>query len=74
VVRELALSFGIKPSFLEVKKNKMQIQKAAVQSLLKDNTISLDDLLVYVGGRFGEAASASFIEISTADKLFIPTK
>lgn len=74
VVRELALSFGIKPSFLEVKKNKMQIQKAAVQSLLNDNTISLNDLLVYVGGRFGEAASASFIEVSTADKLFISTK
>ncbi len=74
VVRELALSFGIKPTFLEVKKNKMQIQKAAVQSLLNDNTIRLNDLLVYVGGRFGEAASASFIEISTADKLFISTK
>ena len=74
VVRELALSFGIKPSFLEIKKNKMQIQKAAVQSLLNDKTISLNDLLVYVGGRFGEAASASFIEVSTADKLFISTK
>ncbi|HPE77442.1 MAG TPA: pyruvate kinase [Draconibacterium sp.] len=71
VVRELALSFGIKPSFLEMKKNKMQIQKAAVQSLLNDKTINLNDLLVYVGGRFGEAASASFIEVSTADKLFI---
>lgn len=74
VVRELALSFGIKPSFLEMKKNKMQIQKAAVQSLLNDNTINLNDLLVYVGGRFGEAASASFIEVSTADKLFISAK
>jgi pyruvate kinase len=74
VVRELALSFGIKPSFLEMKKNKMQIQKAAVQSLLNDNTINLNDLLVYVGGRFGEAASASFIEVSTADKLFVSAK
>ncbi len=74
VVRELALSFGVKPSFLEIKKNKMQIQKAAVQSLLNDKTISLSDLLIYVGGRFGEAASASFIEVSTADKLFISAK
>ncbi len=74
VVRELALSFGIKPSFLEIKKNKMQIQKAAVQSLLNDNTINLNDLLVYVGGRFGDAASASFIEVSTADKLFVSAK
>jgi pyruvate kinase len=70
VVRELALSFGIKPTFLEMKKNKMQIQKAAIQSLLDDNTIKMNDLLIYVGGRFGEDCGASFIEVSTADKLF----
>jgi pyruvate kinase len=74
VVRELALSFGIRPSFLEMKKNKMQIQKAAIQSLLNDNTIKLNDLLIYIGGRFGEDCGASFIEVSTADKLFIPKK
>ena len=74
VVRELALSFGIRPSFLEMKKNKMQIQKAAIQSLLNDNTIKLNDLLIYVGGRFGEDCGASFIEVSTADKLFISSK
>ena len=70
VVRELALSFGIIPSFLEIKKNKMQIQKAAVLALLKDNIIKTDDMLIYVGGRFGEAAGASFIEVSTAKNLF----
>lgn len=74
VVRELALSFGIKPSFLEMKKNKMQIQKAAIQSLLNDNTIKMNDLLIYVGGRFGDDCGASFIEVSTADKLFISGK
>ena len=74
VVRELALSFGTIPSYLEMKKNKMQIQKAAVQSLLDSNTIKMNDLLVYVGGRFGEDCGASFIEISTADKLFKPNK
>lgn len=74
VMRELALSFGIIPSFLEMKKNKMQIQKAAVQSLLNDNTIKLNDLLIYVGGRFGKDCGASFIEVSTAYKLFIQAK
>ena len=48
----------------------MQIQKAAVRSLLKDNIIDNDDMLIYVGGRFGEAAGASFIEVSTAKNLF----
>ena len=74
VVRELALSFGVKPSYLEMKKNKMQIQKAAIQSLLNDNTITMNDLLIYVGGRFGEDCGASFIEVSTADKLFLSNK
>lgn len=71
VVRELALSFGVIPSFLEMRKNKMQIQKAAVLSLLKDDVIKDDDMLIYVGGRFGEAAGASFIEVSTAKNIFI---
>ncbi len=71
VVRELALSFGVFPSYLEIKKNKMKIQKAAIESLLKDKTINMDDMLIYVGGRFGEYSGASFIEISTADKLFM---
>ncbi len=74
VVRELALSFGVFPSFLEIKKNKMRIQIAAINSLLHDGTIKLNDQLIYVGGRFGEDSSASFIEISTADKLIIPPK
>jgi pyruvate kinase len=70
VVRELALSFGIFPSYLEIKKNKMQIQKAAVLSLIKENFLKADDLLIYVGGRFGEEAGASFIEVSTAKNIF----
>jgi pyruvate kinase len=70
VVRELALSFGIFPSYLEMKKNKMQIQKAAVLSLIKENVLKADDMLIYVGGRFGEEAGASFIEVSTAKNIF----
>jgi len=70
VVRELALSFGVVPTFLEIKKNRLKIQKAAIQSLLDDDTISLNDLIIYIGGRFGEDCGASFVEISTTDKLF----
>ena len=71
VVRELALSFGVHPSYLEIKKNKIEIQKAAIQELILDDTIKLKDLIIYIGGRFGEDCGASFMEISTADKLFI---
>lgn len=69
VVREMALSFGIHASFLETKKNKIKIQQAAIQELVHQEVVNIDDLLIYIGGRFGEDAGASFIEISTADKL-----
>lgn len=74
VVREMALSFGIHASFLETKKNKIKIQKAAMQELVNEGTIKMDDMVIYIGGRFGEDAGASFIEISTADKLFLKTQ
>jgi len=70
VMRELALSFGVFPLFLEIKKHRLKIQKAAIRSLLSKNIISYNDLIIYVGGRFGEDCGASFIEISTTDKLF----
>jgi pyruvate kinase len=69
VVRELALSFGIIPTFLEMKKNRLKIQKAAIKSLTDDNTLQPEELIIYVGGRFGEDCGASFIEISTVDKI-----
>ncbi len=74
VVREMALSFGIHASFLETRKNKMKIQQAAIQQLVNQNVLDMDDLIIYIGGRFGENAGASFIEISTADKLFYKRK
>jgi pyruvate kinase len=69
VVRQMALSFGVFPSFLEIKKNKFKIEKAAISSLVNNNSISKDNLIIYVGGRFGEDAGASFMEISTVDKF-----
>ncbi len=70
VKRELALSFGVFPSYLEIKKHRLKIQKAAIRSMLETQAIQYNDLIIYVGGRFGEDCGASFIEISTADKLF----
>lgn len=69
VVREMALSFGIFPSYIEMKKNKFKIEKSAISSLIKSDLVQPEDLIIYVGGRFGEDAGASFIEISTVDKF-----
>ncbi len=73
VVRELALSYGVFPSFGEIKKNRLKIQKAAIRSLLKECIIQLNDLIIYVGGRFGKDSEASYMEISTALKLYRST-
>ncbi|MCL1821963.1 MAG: pyruvate kinase [Prolixibacteraceae bacterium] len=69
VVREMALSFGIVPSYIEMKKNKFKIEKLAISSLIKSDIVQPEDLIIYVGGRFGEDAGASFIEISTVNKF-----
>ncbi|MCF6359048.1 MAG: pyruvate kinase, partial [Draconibacterium sp.] len=74
VVRELALSFGVHASYLSMRKNKIRIQKAALQELIANGTIDLHDVIVYIGGRFGENSGASFMEISTPDKLLLKFK
>ena len=73
VVRELALSFGIIPSYIEIKPNRLEIQKSAIDSLMKDNIVKPEDLIIYVGGRFGENCGASYMEISSAEKLYQST-
>jgi pyruvate kinase len=73
VVRELGLSFGVVPSYGPFKRDRLQIQKAAIQALLEDKTFQLDDLVIYVGGRFGKEGEASYMDISTAIKMFKST-
>ncbi len=73
VVRELALSFGIIPSYIEIKPNRLEIQKSAIDSLMKDNIVKPEDLIIYVGGRFGKNCGASYMEISSAEKLYQST-
>ncbi|HOI48704.1 MAG TPA: pyruvate kinase [Prolixibacteraceae bacterium] len=69
VVREMALSYGVFPSYLEIKKNKFKIEKAAITSLINSGNLEKDDLIIYVGGRFGEDAGATFMEISTVSNF-----
>jgi pyruvate kinase len=73
VVRELALTYGVVPSYGPFKRDRLQIQKAAIQSLLEDKTFQLEDLVIYVGGRFGKEGEASYMDISTALKMFKST-
>lgn len=69
VMRELALSFGVVPYFLELRKNRLKIQRAAIEMVAENNSIPGNELLVYVGGRFGQESSASYIEVATAENM-----
>jgi len=63
VMRELALSYGVFPSLIEPKKNRDKTIDVALKSLLKDNSINIDDRIVYVGSSNGIRGKASFLEI-----------
>jgi pyruvate kinase len=63
VMRELALSYGVFPSLIEPKKNRDKIITSSLKSLLKDNSLSIEDKIVYVGSSFGIRGKASFLEI-----------
>lgn len=69
VMRELALSYGVYTSYMERRPSRDIFVRNAVQSLLDDKFIKPDDLLGILGGNFGDKQGATFIEVSTADKL-----
>lgn len=69
VMRELALSFGIFPTFLEPVASLTKFANVGLKQLLDRGEIKESDRLVVVGGNYGVAHGASFIEISTVDNL-----
>jgi len=69
VMRELSLSYGVFPSHLEPKKDKFKMVRSALKSLLNSNTISSEDMVIYVGGSFGIGGGSTFMEISNVYKL-----
>ncbi|HBF88506.1 MAG TPA: pyruvate kinase [Bacteroidales bacterium] len=68
VVRELSLSFGIYPCYIELAKNQDFVD-VSINKMLDNGTIGYDDRIVVLGGNFGKLNGASFIEISTVQNL-----
>lgn len=69
VVRELALSFGVFPQFIEETKNSYEFVHKALTHCLDNQTLLQDDLVVVMAGNYGSNFGASFIEISPVEKL-----
>jgi len=71
VARQLALSFGVFPEFIDKTKSSRDFVKKALQSHLAAGTLQEDDLVVVVAGNFRETFGHSFIEISPVKQLLI---
>ena len=69
VMRELALSFGVKASFIHPAKHSTQPIREAILRLIKQQHFSKDALITVLAGHFGEKHGASYIEISTAESF-----
>lgn len=68
-IRELALSFGVFPYFMEREKSTPEFIRNSITFLCAENQAQLKDRLVVLAGNFGRHHGASFIEISTVDNL-----
>lgn len=69
VMRQLALSFGIIPLYCEPSTDHNSFLRNALGSLRDTWNLDRQDLIVVMGGDFGVASGASFIEIATIESL-----
>lgn len=74
VVRELALSYGVRASLLEPKKGKFKIARAALKALLTEGILNDEDKVVYVGGSLGIGGGSTFMEVSEVKNLAYKNK
>lgn len=69
VMRQLALSFGIRPMYSEPFPEHSAFIKEILERLKGEGELSSDDLIAVMGGDFGAAAGASFLEIGYVRQL-----
>ena len=69
VMRHLALSYGIHAIYVELVKGKGNFLLRSLHYLERMRWVSKEDLVVIVGGSFGDEQGASFMEIGTVANL-----
>ncbi|MFA5815285.1 MAG: pyruvate kinase [Bacteroidales bacterium] len=69
VMRELALSYGICPFYMDPKENTDTFKRSVVSYLLDHGELDRSDRIIVVGGSFGPRKGASFLEISKVSDL-----
>ncbi len=69
VMRQLNLTYGVEPFYMESRDSRDSFIVQAVNFLLKKRKINPTDTIVIVGGSFGPTNGATFLEISSVGKL-----
>ena len=68
-MRELALSYGVIPVFVEKKMSVDEFIHTAIKELLRKHSLKNSDIVVVLAGNFSRGTGFSFIEVGTIDYL-----
>ena len=68
-MRELALSYGVYPSFQDRKKSIDEFIHIALKKLTKTHNLKGDDIVVVLAGNFSAGSGFSFIEVGSVQYL-----
>jgi len=68
-MRELALSYGVIPVYMEKKMSADEFLRVSLRELLKKHNLSDNDIVVVLAGNFSRGTGFSFIEVGTVEYL-----
>ena len=68
-MRQLALTYGVQAFMMEMGNSRDNFITSTIQFLIDEKMLIPSDQVVVIGGSFGSANGASFMEISTAQNL-----
>jgi pyruvate kinase len=68
-MRELALSYGVLPVFIEKKMTVDEFIHISVREVLRNHNLKENDIVVILAGNFSRGTGFSFIEVGTLDYL-----
>jgi len=68
-MRELALSYGVVPVFIEKKMSVDEFIHVSLKDLLKQYDLKDEDIVVVLAGNFSRGSGFSFIEVGTVEYL-----
>jgi len=71
VMRELALSYGVQAEYMEPRDSRDGFLSHTITHMVSQGRITLDDMVLVIGGSFGPSNGASFMEISKASALVV---